>query len=160
MKRIIIFGNAGSGKSTLAKKLAKQFKLTHLDLDTLAWLDTDPPSRKQLNDSAREMDRLLDQTQEWVIEGGYSDLLVLKLKQATEVFFLNLGVATCIDNCRSRPWEPHKYNSPEEQNNNLDMLIDWLKQYPFRDDDFSLTSHQQLFNDFTGKKMEFLTLPV
>jgi len=77
------------------------------------------------------------------------------IKSANEVIFLNPGIETCISNCRKRPWEPHKYRSIEEQNSNLDMLVDWIKQYPTRNDEFSLESHQKLFDEFTGKKIEY-----
>ena len=36
MNKVLIFGNSASGKSTLALNLASQYKLSHLDLDTLA----------------------------------------------------------------------------------------------------------------------------
>lgn len=155
MKRVVIFGNSGSGKSTLANYLAAKYELPHLDLDTLAWQDTDPPTRKPLSDSAGKIDRFLDGKQEWVIEGCYADLLVLVLEKANEALFLNPGIETCISNCRKRPWEPHKYKSIEEQNGKLAMLLDWVKQYPIRNDEFSLVSHQKLFNEFAGKRTEY-----
>ena len=155
MHRVVIFGNSGSGKSTLAKELADKFQLPHLDLDTLAWQETNPPARKSIKESADKIDRFLKEKQQWVIEGCYADLLVLVIKKANEVIFLNPGIETCVDNCRNRPWEPHKYQSMEAQNNNLDKLIDWVKQYPERTDEFSLVAHQKLFSEFAGKKTEY-----
>ena len=92
--------------------------------------------------------------QKWVIEGCYSDLLSLAIQKTNELIFLNPGVETCIINCKNRPWEPHKYKSAEEQNQNLERLLNWLKRYPIRKDEFSLISHQKLFNEFAGKKSE------
>lgn len=155
MKKVVIFGNSGSGKSSLAMDFAAKFALFHLDLDVLAWQDTDPPTRKPLKDSANEIDQFLKKEKEWVVEGCYSDLLALVLENAEELIFLNPGVDTCISNCRKRSWEPHKYKSIQEQNDNLDMLIEWVKQYPERNDEFSLASHQKLFEEFTGKKTEY-----
>jgi adenylate kinase family enzyme len=155
MQRIVIFGNSGAGKSTLAKEYVAKHGLSHLDIDTLAWLDTSPPRRKLLNDSAVEIDQFIEKNNKWVIEGCYADLLSRVIKQATEVVFLNPGVETCINNCKNRPWEPHKYKSEEEQNQNLDMLLNWVRQYPVRKDEFSLVSHQKLFHDFVGEKMEY-----
>jgi len=155
LQRVVVFGNSGSGKSTLAKNFADKYKLPHLDLDTLAWLDTTPPARKSLKDSASEIARFLKNEQAWVIEGCYADLLAIVMLKANEVIFLNPGIETCVSNCRNRPWEPHKYQSMTEQNNNLDMLIDWVKQYPERTDEFSLTAHQKLFIEFAGKKTEY-----
>ncbi len=35
------------------------------------------------------------------------------------------------------------------------MLIDWIKQYDVRDDEFSLKAHRELFDNFGGKKVEY-----
>ncbi len=155
MRNVVVFGNSGSGKSTLAKDYSEKYGLSHLDLDVLAWQDTSPPTRLPLHESAAKVQHFLENNQEWIIEGCYSDLLELVIKQASEVIFLNPGEETCVSNCRDRPWEPHKYGSPEEQNENLSMLLDWVRQYSLRDDEFSLSAHQKLFDEFTGSKTEF-----
>lgn len=154
MKRILIFGNSGAGKTTLAKELQKKFKLEHLDLDTLAWSDASTPTRTPLDQSINEIDTFLENASGWVIEGCYADLLEYVAKQANEILFLNPAVETCIKNCRSRPWESHKYASKEEQDKNLEMLVEWVKQYDKREDEFSLKSHRKLFDLFAGNKKE------
>ncbi len=88
----------------------------------------------------------------WVIEGCYADLLERVLPQATDIVFLDLSVEDCIANARQRPWEPHKYPSKDAQDANLDMLIDWIRQYETRSDTFSLAAHQALFDAFSGHK--------
>ncbi len=153
--RIIIFGNSGSGKSTLAKQLQAQFDLEHLDLDNLAWLDSRPPQRKPLADSQLAITQFMAKHPAWVIEGCYVDLLHLVLTDADEMIFLNPGLQTCIDHCKSRAWEPHKYKSKQAQDQNLVMLIEWVKAYHVRDDECSLSAHQRLFDDFSGKKIEY-----
>jgi len=156
MKKIMIFGNSGSGKSTLAKECAEKYKLSHLDLDILAWENTNPPTRKPLSDSICEIGQFIEKNESWVIEGCYSDLLGVVIEKTNEIIFLNPGIETCISNCRNRPWEPHKYNTKEEQDNNLEMLLSWIKQYPDRNNnECSLSSHQRLFNEFSGKKTEY-----
>ena len=155
MKKIVIFGNSGSGKSTLAISLCQTHKLQHLDLDVLAWLDAQPPQRRPLDDSCRQIDQFLTQHDNWVIEGCYADLLSFAIEQASEIIFLNPGVDACITNCRQRPWEPHKYPSKEAQDANLEMLIAWLREYPTRKDEFSLQAHRELFDNYSGKKQEY-----
>jgi len=152
MKRILLFGNSGSGKSTLAKKLSTQYALPHLDLDTLAWLDTSPPERRPLEESEMAIRYFMAENRCWIIEGCYSDLLQFAVAQADKLIFLNPGIEACVGNCKNRPWEPHKYVSAEEQDNNLPMLLTWVKAYAERDDDFSLCSHQRLFNAYSGSK--------
>ncbi|WP_283786084.1 AAA family ATPase [Bermanella sp. WJH001] len=152
MKRIVIFGNSGSGKSTLAKHLSLTHQLSHLDLDTLAWQDTQPPSRKPLSESLTTIEAFIDQHPCWVIEGCYSDLIEPILTSCNEVFFMDLPTQSCIENAKSRPWEPHKYDSKEAQDANLKMLVDWIAQYDTRDDNFSKKAHQSLFDHFRGTK--------
>ena len=152
MSKILIFGNSGSGKSTLAKQLCKTRGLAHLDLDTLAWLPTSPPQRTSLAESQMAIERFISSNDTWVIEGCYADLLDIAAPDADEAIFMNLPVASCIENARSRPWEPHKYASKAEQDGNLAMLIDWIAQYPTRQDVFSELAHSKLYQNFTGKK--------
>ncbi|MEW6984258.1 AAA family ATPase [Colwelliaceae bacterium 6471] len=157
MEKILIFGNSGSGKSTLAKKLANTKQLAHLDLDTLAWLPTSPPERTTIEKAYADINKFTQQHSNWVIEGCYSDLLTLLLDQANEIIFMDLTVDDCIKNAKSRPWEPHKYPSKQAQDENLAMLINWIKAYEQRDDVFSLSAHQQLFDSFQGRKHRYIT---
>lgn len=165
LQKILIFGNAAAGKSTLAKKIAAKQGLAHLDLDTLAWLATSPPQRKCLSDSATEIDTFTQQHENWVIEGCYSDLLELLINNnavdhdnvnkkafANEIIYLDITINTCITHAENRPWEAHKYPSKQAQDDNLAMLIDWIKAYDTRTDTFSKLAHQQLYTRFVGKK--------
>ena len=124
MRKVLIFGNSGSGKSTLAKELCDSESLAHLDLDTLAWEATVPPERRPLNESAEGIQIFIDSNDGWVIEGCYADLLEKALPFSNEIIFMNLPIETCILNAKNRNWEPHKYESKEAQDANLDMLID------------------------------------
>ncbi|MCJ8338002.1 MAG: hypothetical protein MJK10_05990 [Pseudomonadales bacterium] len=77
MPKILIFGNSGSGKSTLAKQLCTEYKLAHLDLDTLAWQDCTAPIRKPLTEPKALIDTLIRKNDVWMVEGCYADLLAL-----------------------------------------------------------------------------------
>jgi len=154
MKNILIFGNSGAGKTTLAKKLQHEFNLKHLDLDILAWTKSSTPTRKPLSQSINDIDTFLEDANDWVVEGCYADLLEYVANKANELIFLNPGVDICIKNCQNRPWEPHKYVSKEEQDKNLDMLIDWVREYELRDDEFSLKQHRIVYDSFSGNKNE------
>jgi len=156
MHRVLIFGNSGSGKSTLAASKAKQLACPHLDLDTVAWeAGHATPTRRTMAQSATLIEPFLEKNERWVIEGCYADLLELVVPHCTEIVFLNPGVEVCSANCRSRPWEAHKYPSPEEQDANLEMLLAWVEQYPARSDEFSLQAHRRLFDQYTGTKREY-----
>ncbi|MBD2859515.1 AAA family ATPase [Spongiibacter sp. KMU-158] len=164
MRKILIFGNSGSGKSTLAKRLANEQGLAHLDLDTVAWKTSSelepsssqtqrPPERMPLQESWQQLAPFINDHSGWVIEGCYTDLLELLASHASEIIFMNLSVEDCIANAKRRPWEPHKYESKAAQDANLMMLLDWIAQYPERDDTFSLKAHQQFYEGFGGDKI-------
>lgn len=155
MKKIIVFGNSGSGKSTLAAKLNKQ-GLAHLDLDTLAWLDSSPPMRKDMASANEQIQDFITRNEQWVIEGCYADLLSLVSPMANEAVFMNLPVKLCIENAKNRPWESHKYPSKEAQDNNLAMLIEWISDYTVRKDSLSYEAHHDLYKNFDGNKIEIV----
>lgn len=160
MRKVVLFGNSGAGKSTLAQKIAQEEGLPHLDLDVLAWQEgVSPPERRPLDESVREIRRFTAQHPSWwVIEGCYSDLLAAVLPDSTEAIFLNPGVEACLENCRRRPWEPHKYSSPAAQDENLELLLAWVRAYEIREDEFSLLSHRRLFDAHPGRKKEIRSL--
>jgi adenylate kinase family enzyme len=147
-KRIIVFGNSGSGKSTIAKKLCQKYNLTHLDLDILAWLPSTPPQRMPVLESKSKINLFLKENDNWVIEGCYTDLIELVIPNSTEAIFMNLPIEMCIKNARNRPWEPHKYKSKAVQDENLEMLLKWIKDYVNRTDTFSESSHKNLFEKY------------
>ena len=155
MRRVVIFGNSGSGKSTLAKRLCGTEGLSHLDLDLVAWLpmvDGDIPKRMPISESKQRLESFMSQQKSWVIEGCYIDLVDLVSEKATEIIFMDLNEQACKENAKSRPWEPHKYESKAAQDANLAMLIEWISQYYQRDDEFSHHSHLAFFNRYTGHK--------
>ncbi len=128
-----------------------------MDLDELAWLPTNPPERATLDESFVKIQGFTAQHDGWVIEGCYTDLLELASPSATEIIFLNLPIELCIENAKNRPWEPHKYESKEVQDANLDMLLEWIAQYDQREGVLSLDSHQAFYNQFSGKKTVYLS---
>ena len=154
--KILVFGNSASGKSTLAKELTSSTGLAHLDLDTLAWMPCVPPQRMPLNESLQKIDEFIESNCGWVIEGCYTDLLESALSKSSEIIFMNLSVDKCVANANNRPWEPHKYQSKQAQDANLDMLIEWISAYADRKDTFSLAAHQGLYQSFQGEKKMYL----
>lgn len=152
MKKILIFGNSGSGKTTLAGRLAKEFNIPHLDLDSISWVS--PGVRKTVEESIHEVGRFIAQNDSWVIEGCYASLLEHVARHCTEMHFLNPGVETCLQHNRQRPWEPHKYDSKAAQDKNLDMLQSWVQEYETRQDEYSLQQHRAIFETFNGHKLE------
>ena len=113
--------------------------------------------RKKTSESIAALDSFIANHDHWVIEGCYGSIILEAAKSAQELIFLNPGIQTCLENCKARPWEPHKYDSKESQDKNLEMLLNWVTQYETREDEFSLKTHRAIFDSFTGKKVELKT---
>lgn len=156
MMTVIVLGNAGAGKSTLARRLIADRDVPCLSLDDIAWSDV--AVRKPLAESLHELDEFIRFNSEWVLEGCYGDLVEAALPHCSELRFLNPGVEVCVAHCLSRPWEPDKFSSPEEQEAMLNMLVQWVREYETRDDEFGLKRHRKIFDGFAGFKREHLTV--
>jgi hypothetical protein len=102
--------------------------------------------------SAVEISNFIDSNEGWVIEGCYVDLLEIAAPFSSEIVFMNLPVALCVENARKRPWEPHKYESKQAQDQNLNMLVNWISQYEDRTDTLSKVAHTRFYNDYSGRK--------
>lgn len=150
--KIVILGNAGSGKTTLARQLVAGTDAAHLCLDDIAC--DEGTQRKPLEESRALLERFITRHERWVVEGCYNDLIEAALPHADQLHWLNPGTEVCVANCRRRPWEPDKFPTPQAQQAALDTLIQWVRRYPDRDDEFGLTRHQAIFNAFPGPKQE------
>ena len=90
-----------------------------------------------------------------MIEGCYADLLAIV--DANEAIYMDLPIGLCVENAKNRPWEAHKYETKKAQDDNLDMLINWIQDYDKRRDTFSKLAHTELFEQFNGDKVRCLT---
>ena len=88
------------------------------------------------------------------MEGCYGDLVQAVSVYCTLMVFLNPGVEACLANNAVRPWEPHKYASPGNQDAMLSKLQKWVAAYYQRDDAWSYRAHREIFDAFTGAKVE------
>jgi hypothetical protein len=57
--------------------------------------------------------------------------------------------------CLARPWEPEKFATRQEQDENLDNLLQWVRSYENRTDEYGLPRHRALYESFQGRKREF-----
>jgi adenylate kinase family enzyme len=148
--RISIIGNSGSGKSMLARALASDISTQVLDLDLVFW-DSGAIERPSTVRIA-EVQKFCREHESWIIEGCYSDLIEASFPWRPELIFMDPGQEVCISNCRRRPHEPHKYRTPEEQDQNLDFLLAWVANYYEREGLMSYRSHNELFSCYDGPK--------
>ncbi|MCU0974494.1 MAG: hypothetical protein MUF80_11160 [Burkholderiales bacterium] len=155
--RFAVLGNSGSGKSSLAIWLARQIDLAILDLDTVAWEPNQIAVPRHEDIARADVHSFCDSHGRWVVEGCYPSLIAVALEYQPLLVFLNPGKARCVENCRSRPWEPHKYPSREEQDRLLGPLLTWVEDYYSRDGEMSLRGHRRCFDAYTGRKFEVTT---
>jgi adenylate kinase family enzyme len=151
--RTILLGNAGAGKSTMARDLIGNKDVPRLPLDEIAWAGR--TTRMSLTESLRLLHEFINSNEHWVMEGCYGDLIEAALPHCTELRFLNPGVETCVTHCLSRPWEPSKFPSAEEQNAMLQTLVAWVREYETRDDEYGLRRHRFIYDHFGGIKREY-----
>ena len=72
--------------------------------------------------------------------------------------FWNLAWRPACPTAATGPWEPHKYNSRHEQDEKLEFLLAWVREYYSREGDLSLVAHQALFDAYPGPKHKLTTL--
>jgi adenylate kinase family enzyme len=152
--RVLIFGNSGSGKSWRARELASRHRLAHLDLDTIVWVPGLIAVARSANEVLADLRAFIEANPAWVAEGCYGDVIEAALPYCTELLFMNPGRDVCLANNARRPWEPHKYASPEKQDSMLPYLLDWVAKYYERSEPCSYEYHRRVFDAFNGTKRE------
>ena len=159
MKRlgIVIVGNSGAGKSTLAKAIAQRLSLLHLDLDTVVFDPAQIGVMRPAADIEEDLTGLVNGPQSWVAEGSYGSWAQWLAAHASHFLFLNPPIETCLAHHAARPWEPHKYESPEEQAARLPMLEAWVRSYEDREDQFGQGAHRAAFDGAGCAKLELLS---
>ncbi len=131
-----------------------------LDLDSIAWQPgVTPPTLCSAADAAAEVRAFCDAHEHWAVEGCYTSLIEATLAYSPLLVFLEPGVETCLTHCRARPWEPHKYDSQQQQDANLDFLLEWVRAYYTRTGELSLAGHQALYDAYAGPKRMFTAVP-
>jgi adenylate kinase family enzyme len=150
--RVAIIGNSGSGKSTLAQRLAAAHSLSAFDLDTVAWEPGKVAVPRSASAAAADVQAFCAVHDRWVVEGCYAGLVQQALEHSPILLFMDPGMEACLSHCRQRPWEPHKYTTKAEQDEKLEFLLSWVREYYSRDGDLSLSAHQALFDAYGGPK--------
>ena len=153
--RIAILGNSGSGKSTLARWLTARADAPLLDLDTLAWEPQKIAVARPAAAALRDVQGFCVANVSWVVEGCYADLIRAALAFSAVLLFLDPGEAHCLANCRSRAWEPHKYDSRAAQDERLPYLLAWVRAYYTRAGELSHAGHVATYEDYRGPKHRF-----
>ena len=134
VKRILVIGCPGSGKSYFAKKLGSILNLPVIHMDNLYW------TKEKTSITREELVNKLKphlEKDSWIIDGNYHHTLKVRLKYATDVFFLDVSREECIQGMLERidqerddiPWVETKEDAEE--------LIAWTENYEklYRDEE-------------------------
>jgi adenylate kinase family enzyme len=156
--RTAIIGNSGSGKTTLARALASGLSIPTLDLDTIYWEPGKVAVERPTLDRLNELEAFCSRHPSWIIEGCYADLIEAALRWRPELILLNPGLDACVENCKRRPFEPHKYRSKAEQDRGLEFLLQWVGGYYERKGPMSLEGHLDLYQRYDGPKRQITAL--
>ena len=157
--KVLVYGNSGSGKSTYARALSAQHGLAHLDLDSIVWEPGKIAVQRDPQTIAASLVEFIAFEPQWVIEGCYGELVAAASAHCTQLVFLNPGLKICQANNLTRPWEPSKYASMQQQNSMLATLQSWVAGYYTRDDVWSQKAHRRIFNEYSGAKTEYTAAP-
>lgn len=87
--KILIIGTVGTGKTTLAKKLSKQYKINHYQIDSIVHDDEDN-GRKRSREEQDEIVRQINNNDNWIIEGVLRKNLEYLLELADKIIYLNI----------------------------------------------------------------------
>ncbi|MEK4563681.1 topology modulation protein [Alkalihalobacillus sp. FSL R5-0424] len=94
MNKVMVVGSsAGAGKSTFARKLSNVLQLPVHHLDTLFWK---PGWIEEDKEIFIEKQRVLAQTEQWIIEGNYNASMDIRLSEADTIVFIHCPLWRCL----------------------------------------------------------------
>ena len=129
-------------------------------MDTVAWEPSKVALARTEDAAVLDVNSFCNSNTSWVLEGCYANLIRAALSFTPILVFLDPGEEQCISNCRSRPWEPHKYTSKAAQDERLQFLLTWVRQYYVRGGEMSHSSHAATYAAYVGPKYPFTRAPV
>ena len=150
MKRILVIGCPGSGKSYFAKRLGVLLNLPVIHMDNLYWKkDKTSITREELENKLKPY----LEKDSWIIDGNYHHTLKMRLKYATDVFFLDMSREECVQGMLERidqerddiPWVETKEDAEE--------LIAWTEDYEKR----TKKEEEALLNEYPEVKVHRFT---
>lgn len=146
MKRILVIGCPGAGKTFFAKKLKEITDLPVVHMDNLYW-NKDKTSINQKELEKKLLPYLKEE--KWIIDGNYHDTLKLRLKYATDVFFMKMPRDECIAGILERIDQPRDDIPWIETKQDAVELISWTIDYEER----TKIAEESLLKEFPDVKI-------
>jgi adenylate kinase family enzyme len=132
-KVLFVFGASGAGTTTLAAVLAQRTSWTHLDLDDVLWLPTDPPFetlRPEADRRAALVERLAC-AERWVLSGSPGNWTSPIEPDLALAVFLSAPVALRSERIRRR--ERAQFGARIDPGGDMhaahESFVHWAEQY-------------------------------
>ncbi len=153
LRRTLIIGNSGSGKTYLATKLAEQLQSEVIHFDQLFW---EPGSfeKKRPKEVVLEENKTLSMSKSWIMEGVFGSLAAAALSNTTTLIYLSHTWDDCKIALLDRGCQPEKQSNLETAEKNFAELLTWAADYEFRENSGSRKGHLNLFEPFSGFKLQ------
>ncbi len=156
MKKILIFGNSGSGKSWLSRKISTKENLNEINLDSIFW-ELGGYSQKRSEEQVNQELEILKESDDWVVEGVFGELIEKLIPVATEIIFLDFPWDECEKSLIARGSEGSKQLDKKQAEVNFTDLLNWASRYNERDSKNSYYFHNNLFERFEREKHRLAT---
>lgn len=94
--KIHIIGGSGTGKSYIANKISEKYNIPHTDLDDIFWDNSSDSygTKAPLDERLKKLNKILDENDNWVIEGVYYEWLKDSFNAADLIFVLDIPPIT------------------------------------------------------------------
>ncbi|MDD6795857.1 MAG: DNA topology modulation protein FlaR [Clostridiaceae bacterium] len=94
--KIHIIGGSGTGKSYIANKISEKYNIPHTDLDDIFWDNSSDSygTKAPLDERLKKLNKILDENDNWVIEGVYYEWLKDSFNAADLIFVLDISPIT------------------------------------------------------------------
>ena len=119
MKKIVIVGSPGAGKSTLAQALARILDIQVFHLDRYFWQPKDNHSwqigwQEYPREEREKIEQqLMQENEQWIIEGTYLGTSDSRLKAADTIIFLDMPFSLCLRQAIKRYIKYRGYIRPD-----------------------------------------------
>ena len=144
-QRYVVIGNSGSGKSYVSNFISKSLNIPLISLDDIFWSDSSYTTKRPETDVKNRLFAKAE-SEQWVIEGVYGELVHLITDSAETLVWLDLPWDECKANILRR-----ESQNPRNSANFSDLLL-YAEKYYSRDNPRSYSAHKVIFDGFAKRK--------
>ncbi len=152
--KLVMIGNTGAGKSWLSRHISRMLKVPVFHLDQIYWKPGSFTEKQPKEYVAKKINEIIIKPN-WIVEGSYGDLAEMCLPKASLLFWLNPSRDENLSNLQLRGTQEENWKDKGLAKDSFLELIKWAHSYWERNDVFSFSYHEKVFNDYKGNKIKF-----